>query len=159
MKLTFSIGGAMALAVALLMLVVAPGASAAPGQALTSSSCYDNGHNIKFMGTSYNEYQCTTYKTGYTYDDQTRTGELYAGSNWMACQWNFKGYSNPPVGSARNTWWMWTKGDKVLKFPYAEGWGWFPATYVSQGANNSAVPGVAKCAGPGSTTPPVTTNP
>ncbi|MGW1362643.1 hypothetical protein ACWHLZ_37510 [Streptomyces chartreusis] len=40
--------------------------------------------------------------------------------NWFVCQQKFD-LENPPVGSARNNWWLWTQGDVA----YADnGWGW-----------------------------------
>jgi hypothetical protein len=86
---------------------------------------------------------CHNYRSGnvYLYRATDRpTGYLYAGRNWFACQ--MKGAENPAVGGARNNWWLRTQGDKG----YADGgWGWFPATYVSGGANYQTVPGLPVC--------------
>ena len=52
-------------------------------------------------------------------------------------------YGNPPVGSARNNWWLFTYADYT---PSGQSpWGWFPATKISGGANYQPEPGLPTC--------------
>lgn len=59
------------------------------------------------------------------------------------CQDQWVGYENPPVGSARNNWWLYTQADTSTNFRH--GWGWFPATKVSGGGNYEPIPGLRWC--------------
>lgn len=96
-------------------------------------------------------YVCNTFRDTYTYYntgtasiDYRHEGLLYAGSNWVICQRT--GRTNPTTTSNGHTntnhWWLYTQGDVGY---HDAGWGWIPATYVTQGGNNAAVPGVPAC--------------
>ncbi|WP_210594412.1 hypothetical protein [Streptomyces sp. GESEQ-35] len=62
------------------------------------------------------------------------------GATYTAQQ--FTDRENPPVGDARNNWWLWTQADDAYS---NNGWGWFPATKVSGGGNYQPIPGLQNC--------------
>lgn len=127
----------LALGVAALISI----AAAQPAQAY--SGCWGSGPVAKDpYGPAFHTKYCHNYRSGYTMYGSARAGLLWAGTNWFKCQKRFAGAENPPVGSARNNWWLWTQADVGYS---GHGWGWFPATYVSGGGNYAPVPGLPKC--------------
>ena len=64
---------------------------------------------------------------------------------WVICQ--FQGRPNPVIQGHTNTWWLYTQGDEARSnsFGYRDGWGYLPATAVSQGGENEPIFGVPPC--------------
>ncbi|SEC58164.1 hypothetical protein [Streptomyces sp. KS_5] len=116
-------------------ILASSGAAAADG-------CSGNAGQRKGPGGgTYTARYCHNYQASDVGVGNTRTGHLYAGDNWFVCRQKFD-LENPPVGSARNNWWLWAQGDVA----YADtGWGWFPATKVSGGNNWESIPGLQSC--------------
>lgn len=117
-------------------------AAAAP-----AAGCSGAGPTVTdFRGTTYTTTYCNAYEGGNLvragYPVYVYSGYLYAGQNWFACQVKMEGVENPPVGEARNDWWLWTQGDIANA---DNGWGWFPATKVSGGGNYEPIPGLRTC--------------
>jgi len=77
-----------------------------------------------------------------TFNPPHESGYLYAGDSWFVCQRQAP-RENPPVGSARNTWWLATIGDEA--YGLYDGFGYFPATHVSGGDNYEPIPGLPEC--------------
>jgi hypothetical protein len=80
------------------------------------------------------------------------TGYMYSNPSWFICQ--VIGAENPRThnndGSVNtNFFWLYTKADTAVHDVTnpSSHWGWMPATYVLQGRNNAAVPGVPNCGG------------
>ncbi|MFF9219954.1 hypothetical protein [Streptomyces viridosporus] len=123
-------------------LLAAGAVALTPASASAADGCWGNAGPKKGPnGATYTARYCHNYQVADIGVGDTRTGHLYAGDNWFVCQQKFAN-ENPPVGSARNNWWLWTQGDKA----YANGgWGWFPATKVSGGGNYQPVPGLPAC--------------
>jgi hypothetical protein len=90
---------------------------------------------------------CNAYRPGtvFGWRNQPPVGELNSGRSWFVCQW--KANDNPAVGRARNNWWLWTQADVFNDGKPANGYGWFPATYISGGGNYQPIPGLAICDG------------
>ena len=132
------------LTIALSALSIAVGlvaVSAGPAQAAGGCSGYGGAHTDVF-GNTYGTTNCHAYTAGYIRYNGTNSGYLYAGTSWFVCQEKFPGVPNPPVGSARNDYWLYTQGDVGYSH---SGWGWFPATKVSGGSNYGPVPGLHSC--------------
>ncbi|GAB2987772.1 hypothetical protein GCM10023080_061720 [Streptomyces pseudoechinosporeus] len=131
-----SLGAAAVLAVGAVALTPAS-ASAAP------NGCWGNaGQKTGPNGNTYTARYCHNYQGSEVGIGTTVTGYLYAGDNWFTCQQQFTDRPNPPVGDARNNWWLWTQGDEGYS---NNGWGWFPATKVSGGGNYEPIPGLPNC--------------
>jgi hypothetical protein len=109
-----------------------------------------------FQGTFFPyRYYCSTYVDSAVYaklagssNPSDESGYMYQSSQvWVLCQFN--GAQNPVINGNTNTWWLYTQGDVALSnaegFPDA--WGYLPATAVSQGGQNEAIPGVPECSG------------
>jgi hypothetical protein len=118
----------------------------APSDAEAAGGCWNRGPDrSRTFGNGipvtehYKTWYCYAYRAGDVWDGSV-TGYLYAGTSWFVCQKKWPGHENPPVGSARNDWWLWTLGDRAAN-PYTDGWGWFPATKISGGANWGRIPG------------------
>jgi hypothetical protein len=141
----------VSLASALLVLAAASIAFAASPASAASRCSYYGQRYFKLNGIKDDHlsvYLCSTYQDSTVwYGPNTRSnvnsGVLYKGANWFSCQ--VSGGANPRVGSATNHWWLFTRADRIA--PGTDGWGWVPATKVSQGANNRPVPGVPTCKG------------
>jgi len=119
-----------------------------------------------YAGRTFNyRYYCSTYVPEAMYwnvnsgdvkmfDD---SGFMYwASSVWVICQYN--GRPNPTIDGHTNTWWLYTWGDgsRSNAGGYANGWGFLPATSVSQGGENQPIPGVPSCSSVNSSViPPV----
>jgi hypothetical protein len=74
------------------------------------------------------------------------TGYLYAGTNWVVCQ--FPGADNPRFGTSHhNHYWLLTQGD--VGYNGSDAWGYIPATVVSYGGNEQPIPGVPPCSNGG----------
>lgn len=133
-RMLASLGAAAVLATGAVALTPT-GASAAP------NGCWGNaGQKQGPGGKTYTARYCHNYQGGVVGFGDKDTGYLYAGDNWFVCQ--IKYGENPPVGNARNNWWLYTQGDKA----YSDGgWGWFPATKVSGGGNYEPIPGLPTC--------------
>jgi hypothetical protein len=74
------------------------------------------------------------------------TGHMKTTRSWFICQ-DFYG-DNPETRNSNgkvnaNNWWLYTKADTVVEG--SSKWGWMPATYVLQGANDMPVPGIPYC--------------
>jgi hypothetical protein len=68
-----------------------------------------------------------------------RLDTMRSTSSWFACQQRFASTPNPPLGSGRNHYWLWTQGDDHGI------WGWFPANGITIGGQEAAIPGVPLC--------------
>jgi hypothetical protein len=99
-------------------------------------------------------YYCSTYVPQALYwnvnSADTRlfddSGYMYkASSVWVICQ--FVGRENPAIQYNHNNRWLYTWGDESRSEagPYGNGWGFIPATAVSQGGEYENVPGVPLC--------------
>lgn len=128
----------------------APKASDLAAQPVTAAAagCWGTGPTVtNHLGTTFATKYCHNYQAGDVVRPAqpsvtTYSGYLYAGDNWFVCQRQITAWENPPVGSARNNWWLYTQGDVA----YADrGWGWFPATKVSGGGNYEPIPGLPTC--------------
>jgi hypothetical protein len=108
-------------------------------------------------------YYCSTYVGSPVYGNPTGTSPLddsgfmnAAPEVWVICQ--KQGRANPVIQGNANTWWLYTQGDEARpnEYGYELGWGYLPATAVSQGVQNAQVPGVPVCSAspPSTTTPP-----
>ncbi|MBG0853046.1 hypothetical protein I2W78_14600 [Streptomyces spinoverrucosus] len=124
--------------------VLAAGAVAlTPASASAAAGCWGNaGQKQGPGGATYTARYCHNYQGSEVGIGDTATGYLYAGDNWFVCQQQFTDVENPPVGDARNNWWLWTQGDDAYS---NNGWGWFPATKVSGGGNYQPIPGLQNC--------------
>jgi hypothetical protein len=124
--------------------VLATGAIAlTPAGASAASGCWGNaGTKTDPEGRTYTARYCHNYQSGDIMYNGDKLGVLYAGDNWFACQKKWVGQENPPVGSARNDWWLYTQGDTGSTH---HAWGWFPATKVSGGGNYEPIPGLPNC--------------
>lgn len=76
------------------------------------------------------------------------TGHMYSNPSYFVCQ--VPGAANPHTtnsdGSVNsNHFWLYTQADTAVEG--SSHWGFMPATYVWQGANEQAVPGVPWCGG------------
>jgi hypothetical protein len=125
--------------------VLAAGAIAlTPASASAASGCWGNaGTKTDPDGRTYTAHYCHNYQGGDVLWNSlgNKVGYLYAGDNWFACQQD-QGVENPPVGNARNTWWLYTQGDTGSSHG---AWGWFPANKVSGGGNYEPIPGLPTC--------------
>ncbi len=95
-------------------------------------------------GGQFKTAYCNAYRAGtvFGWRNQPPVGELHRGRSWFVCQ--AKANDNPVIGKARNNWWLWTQAD-VFFDGKAPGYGWFPATYISGGANYESIPGLRIC--------------
>ncbi|WP_151477110.1 hypothetical protein [Streptomyces albicerus] len=131
-----SLGAAAVLASGAIVLTPAS-ASAAP------NGCWGNaGTKTDPDGRTYTARYCHNYQSGDIIWHRNKIGDLYAGDNWFVCQSKDPGFPNPPVGDARNDWWLYTQGDTGSVH---KAWGWFPATKVSGGNNWEPIPGLRTC--------------
>jgi len=124
--------------------VLAAGAvTLTPASASAASGCWGNaGTKTDPDGRTYTAHYCHAYQSGDIIWYRNKIGELYAGDNWFVCQTKDPSYPNPPVGSARNDWWLYTQGDTGSEH---HAWGWFPATKISGGGNYGPIPGLPTC--------------
>jgi hypothetical protein len=119
-------------------LAFAAPASAAPG------GCWgDGGSHTDYLGNTYGTRYCYAYTSGDVMNNGSVAGRLFSGTSWFVCQAEWTGYENPPVGGARNDYWLYTQAD-TGSAPL-RGWGWFPATKVSGGGNYGPIPGLRSC--------------
>lgn len=131
----------------LAVTLMAAGALVAASPAHAAAGCSGAGPRVTdYAGTTWNTTYCYNYQSGDigrgSNTAYLKTGYLYAGTNWFACQKRIPDWENPAVGNARNNWWLWTQGDEAVQYG---GWGWFPATKVSGGNNYEPVPGLPLC--------------
>jgi hypothetical protein len=100
-------------------------------------------------------YSCSTYVDSAVYGNPTGSEPLddsgfikKATDVSVICQ--KQGRANPVIQNNTNTWWLYTKGDPARPniYRYAHGWGYLPATAVSQGGQDQKVPGVPVCQPP-----------
>ncbi|MBN1172152.1 MAG: hypothetical protein JXA67_08250 [Micromonosporaceae bacterium] len=124
-------------------------AVAIPGTAHAASSCWSGPTVTDYRGRTYATSTCPTWTGAYVLSNPWQEGEgalrvgyLYAGNNWMACQ--YRGSDNPPYGGYSNHYWLYTQAD--VAYGSTQGWGWLPATAVSVGGDEEAIPGVPFCA-------------
>jgi eukaryotic-like serine/threonine-protein kinase len=144
----------------------APVASAAPAQPVgvvsprpaSGPACTARGATTTdYKGRSFStRYYCGTYVGSAVYANvrSAQAGEALddsgylAASNsvWVMCQ--FQGRSNPVVSGNMNTWWLYTQADtsRANTHGYSAAWGYLPATVMTEGGQNDAVPGVPACA-------------
>jgi hypothetical protein len=100
-------------------------------------------------------YHCPTYTASAVYanvgagsggalDDSGYMAK--SSSVWVICQLN--GRANPEMQGNTNTWWLYTQADssRANAHGYTSAWGYLPATAVSYGGQNEAIPGVPVCA-------------
>ncbi|MEU6255926.1 hypothetical protein [Streptomyces sp. NPDC047043] len=131
-----SLGAAAVLATGAVALAPA-GASAAP------SGCWGNaGTKTDPEGRTYTARYCHNYQGGNVYLYRRPIGYLNAGDNWFVCQTKVPDFPNPPVGDARNDWWLYTQGDTGSEH---NAWGYFPANKVSGGNDYDPIPGLPAC--------------
>ncbi|MGW0331736.1 hypothetical protein ACWD0J_07650 [Streptomyces sp. NPDC003011] len=124
-----------------------PRGAGATAPASAAAGCWGTGPTVTdYYGHTFTTQYCHNYQAGNVVranqsSPTINSGYLYAGDNWFACQAQLS-WENPPVGNARNNWWLWTQGD----VGYSEGgWGWFPATKVSGGGNYEPIPALDYC--------------
>ncbi|MFJ8536273.1 hypothetical protein [Streptomyces sp. NPDC093591] len=135
-RMLASLGAAAVLATGAVALTPT-GASAAP------NGCWGNaGTKTDPDGRTFTARYCHNYQGGDIIWYRNKIGYLYAGDNWFVCQTKDPSFPNPPVGNARNDWWLYTQGDTGSEH---KAWGWFPATKVSGGNNYEPVPGLPVC--------------
>ena len=117
--------------------------SASPAQA--AGGCWGSGGaHTDYIGNTYGTRYCNAYTGGYVMNGGSVAGYLNAGNSWFVCQEDFgSDYPNPQVGSAVNTYWLYTQAD-TGSAPL-HGWGWFPATMISGGNNNGPIPYLHSC--------------
>ena len=129
----------------------------APAAQASHDGCWEDGPAVSPLPAEFgfpgNTRYCHNYKTGFVMGyfpdgdgdgsfDFKPVGYLRSTTSWFVCQIQFLGSENPAVGEWRNDIWLYTQGDEA----YANGgWGWFPATYVSGGANYGPIPGLQQC--------------
>jgi hypothetical protein len=120
------------------------GAAPAPPASAAPSGCGGAGPTVNHGGERIVTRYCYAWRGYMTldYDYKTMNGYLYPGTSWFVCQ--SPGAENPrdPHSGARNRWWLWTLADNAYR---NGGWGWFPATFVSGGANYQPIPGLQRC--------------
>ncbi|MFE9439679.1 hypothetical protein ACFYO2_11800 [Streptomyces sp. NPDC006602] len=135
-RMLASLGAAAVLATGAVALTPT-GASAAP------NGCWGNaGTQTDPEGRTYTARYCHNYQGGDVYLYRQPIGHLYAGDNWFVCQSKVPDFPNPPVGDARNDWWLYTQGDTGSSH---NAWGYFPANKVSGGNNYEPIPGLPVC--------------
>ena len=150
---------AAAVVAVLAALMAAPGASAADSCQARSGSVTD------YQGRTFSPlYHCSTYVGSAVYANPFDSSPLddsgymnAAADVWVICQ--KQGRANPVIQGNTNKWWLYTQGDaaRANAYGYTGGWGYLPATAVSQGGQNEQIPGVPTCpavAPAPSTTPP-----
>ena len=131
-------------ALALSALLSAAGV-AAGGPASAATDCWGSGGaHTDYLGNTYGTAYCNAYTSGSVRASGATRGTLYAGNSWFVCQEQWVGYNNPKVGSAENNWWLYTQADTSNGDGY-HGWGWFPVTKISGGANWGKVTGLREC--------------
>jgi hypothetical protein len=120
--------------------------AAIPAHANAASGCFTKGPDrSRTFGNGipitehYHTWKCFAYTAGDT-EETFPQGLLRAGTSWFVCQKKWVGFDNPPVGNARNDWWLYTLAD-VSYGGETNGWGWFPATKIQGGANWGPIPG------------------
>jgi hypothetical protein len=94
-------------------------------------------------GQTVSTWWCPAHRSGNVYaspNSTSRTGYLRKGTNWFVCQ--VRGRPNPAVGAATNNIWLYTQSDVKIS---GTGWGWFPATFITNGSNGQPIPGVPLC--------------
>jgi hypothetical protein len=130
--------------VAIVSLATIGVATTATPAAASHPGCWGTGPVVDDpWNPPWNTKYCHNYRSGYVYTRATTgdvSGYLYAGTNWFVCQ--RRGGENPPVGNARNNYWLYTQGDDGYRYG---GWGWFPATMVSGGGNYQPIPNLPSC--------------
>jgi hypothetical protein len=141
-----------ALAAVALFASLALTLSSGAGRAQAATGCSGAGPTAgpDPAGWDYSTRYCYAYSAGYMkdggpfwwMDPSVNSGYLRVGTSWFVCQAQFS-VDNPKVGTAQNNWWLYTEGDVAYS---NHGWGWFPATRVSGGANWQPVPGLTHCA-------------
>jgi hypothetical protein len=136
MKKTLLAGLLAALALAAIP-TTSQAASGCNGRGPDRSRTFGNGIPVT---ESYHTWYCSAYTAG-DVEDTIPQGLLRAGTSWFVCQKKWVGYENPRVGSARNDWWLFTLADVAYANSWTGGWGWFPATKISGGANWGRIPG------------------
>ena len=130
-------------------------AVALPSSASAASTCWREARSVTDdIGNSFTyRYHCSTYVGSPVYANPWNTaplddsGYMYAASDvWVVCQKS--GRANPTIQGNTNTYWLYTQGDvaRANAYGYTHAWGYLPATAVSQGGQNQAVPGVPICA-------------
>ncbi|MCA1702929.1 MAG: hypothetical protein LC808_06500 [Actinobacteria bacterium] len=140
---------AAAVAFAALSAIVPSSASA------THTACWREARRITDdQGIAFTyRYHCSTYVSSPVYGNPYGTaplddsGYMYANHDvWVVCQKS--GRPNPTIQGNTNTYWLYTQGDLARSnaYGYRYGWGWLPATAVSQGGQNQPIPGVPLCA-------------
>ncbi|MFD0684733.1 serine/threonine-protein kinase [Actinomadura fibrosa] len=92
------------------------------------------------QGRSFDTWTCATERKGPLYAQRTpgpETGYIRSDSNWFVCQQ--QGAPNP---GGQGTTWLYTQGDDRYT---NDGWGWYPATYVSPTWTKSPIPDIPTC--------------
>lgn len=131
-----------------------------PTSSATSSSCTSGPYKTSYNGLHGYTAYCHTFRVAPlsvnlpgAVDEQV-IGKMYVEKAWVLCQ--MPGRANPMTVNANgslnsNNYWLLTQGDTwwstatKAAFQRQNGWGWMPATYVSEGSSDSPVPGVASC--------------
>ncbi|WP_433364944.1 hypothetical protein [Streptosporangium sp. CA-115845] len=128
-----------------------PATAHAAGAVQAANSCWSGPNVTNWQGITFRSRTCPTWTGVNVYEATGQnaqgkyvyTGYLNAGNNWVVCQ--TRGDRNPSLGGGTNDIWLYTQGDTTKSLPARKAWGWIPATAVSYGANNAAVPGVPWC--------------
>ncbi|WP_433364947.1 hypothetical protein [Streptosporangium sp. CA-115845] len=130
--------------------VAVPATAHAAGAVQAANSCWSGPNVTDWRGRTFKSRTCPTWTGTWVYsgpygtgDGATVVGYLNAANNWVVCQ--TRGGGNPRLGGNQNTIWLYTQGDTTQAWPERKAWGWIPATAVSYGADNAAVPGVPMC--------------
>jgi hypothetical protein len=121
--------------------------AAIPTSSQAASGCFTRGPDrSRTFGNgipvteNYHTWKCFAYTAG-DVEEGSPQGRLNAGTSWFVCQKKWVGFDNPPVGSARNDWWLFTLADVAYSNSSTGGWGWFPATKIQGGSNWGRIPG------------------
>jgi hypothetical protein len=135
-------------------LAVVALAAALPVSASAASTCTRETRSVTDdVGRTFTyRYHCSTYVSWAVYANPYNSsalddsGYMYRADDvWVVCQKS--GRANPVIQGNTNTYWLYTQGDlaRTNAYGYTHGWGYLPATAVSQGGQNQAVPGVPLC--------------
>ncbi len=118
------------------------------------STCWREARSVRDdAGHLFNyRYHCSTYVGSAVYANPYNSlalddsGYMYAAHDvWVVCQKS--GRPNPTIQGNTNTYWLYTQGDVARgnAYGYQYGWGYLPATAVTQGGQNQPIPGVPIC--------------
>ncbi|MFA1539066.1 serine/threonine-protein kinase [Actinomadura monticuli] len=147
-----ALGLVATVAVGLLIVLNSSGSSAPPaasesetaaasGAAPPVQRCTLDGNQVTDpKGRRFDTWSCRTAQQGPLFLEPapgTTTGYLRSSSNWFVCQ--TEGAANP---QGKATTWLYTQGDDRYQ---NDGWGWYPASSVSETWQDNPVPDIPAC--------------